>query len=88
MNEILTQLLKNLYINQNFIWLVAAYLGVWFTQKENYMVLYISSLVLFIIIGLSVVICLIAYTCEYWCKKMYKAKEYKLEYKHRLKKSE
>lgn len=87
MKATLSQLLKNLYINQNFIWLVVAYIGVWFAQGQNYTLLYWASFVLFVLTGLSVGVCLIAYTIEYWCKKYCKAQEYKIDYQSKLTKS-
>ena len=35
MKEILIQLLKNLYVNQNFIWLIFLYIGLLFAHANQ-----------------------------------------------------
>lgn len=68
MKDILTRLMEKIYINQNFIWLIFFYFGVWFADVHDAEYLCKASWILFIASGISVIICLIAYTIGY-CKK-------------------
>ena len=77
MKEIFIKLIESLTINQNFIWLVLVYFGVWFADKHGSKYLCIASWALFILIGISVLICLIFYTIDYCTKKWRKSKSYK-----------
>ena len=85
MKDAIIQLLKNLYINQNFIWLIMAYIGVWFAKKHHIYCLCKVSFLLFVFIGLSVLSSLIIYSYEYWMKKKYSAAIHKLEYQKKQK---
>lgn len=72
MKETMIEIMKKVYINQNFIWLIFTYLGIWFADAHNAENLSNASWILFIVSGISVIICLIAYTIEY-CIKKYKS---------------
>ena len=72
MKETMIEIMKKVYINQNFIWLIFSYFGIWFADMHNAENLSKASWILFIVSGISVIICLIAYTIEY-CIKKYKA---------------
>lgn len=83
MKDFFTQLLKNLYINQNFIWLIFLFMGVCYAHTNKIYCLCRITFVLFVVVGVSVIISAIAYTIEYWAKRIYKRKCYKLRYKYR-----
>lgn len=83
MKDFLTQLLKNIYINQNFIWLIFLFVGVCYAYINKICCLYRVTFVLFLVVGVLVVISAIAYTIAYWSKKNYKKKCYNLSYKYR-----
>lgn len=83
MKDFFTQLLKNLYINQNFIWLIFLFMGVCYAYTNKICCLCRITFVLFIVVGVSVIISAIAYTIEYWAQRIYKRKCYSLKYKYR-----
>lgn len=80
MKDVLVQLLKNLYINQNFIWLIFLFIGVCFAHCYKICFLCKITSVIFFVVGLSVVSSTIVYAIEYWARKWYKAKKHKLNY--------
>ena len=69
MKERFVQLLKKLTLNQNFLWLIFAYFGVWFADSNELDCLCKASWIIFLLIGISVIICLIFYTIDYCRKK-------------------
>lgn len=83
MKEVLIQLLKNLYVNQNFIWLIFLYIGLLFAHANNACCLYKITFIIYIIVGVSVISSTIAYAIHYWARQMYKRKCYKLRYEYR-----
>ncbi len=80
MGEFFAELLKKVYINQNFFWLMISYYGIAYAEKHELHHLSKASWVLFVIFGVSVIISLVAYTIEYWTKKWYDAKSHRIEY--------
>lgn len=80
MGKFLAELLKKVYINQNFFWLMISYYGIAYAEKHELHHLSKASWVLFVIFGVSVIISLIAYTVHYWTKKWYEAKQHRIDY--------
>jgi hypothetical protein len=83
MKEFFVQLLKNLYINQNFIWLIFLHLGLLLAHANKVCCLFKITFVIYIIVGISVISSTIAYAIDYWTRRMYKRKCYKLRYEYR-----
>ena len=83
MKEFLVQLLKNLYINQNFIWLIFLHIGLLLAHANKVHCLFKITFVIYIIVGISVISSTIAYAIDYWTRRMYKRKCYKLRYEYR-----
>lgn len=69
--------LEKFSINQNFIWLVLTFFGIWFANKEGEECLGRVLWVLFMILCVSVVLCAIAYTYEYCARKCSNAHNHK-----------
>lgn len=69
--------LEKFSINQNFIWLVLTFFGIWFANKEGEECMCRVLWVLFMILFVSVVLCAIAYTYEYCVRKCCKANDRK-----------
>lgn len=65
----LIKFMEKFSINQNFIWLVLTFFGIWFANKEGEECLSRVLWVLFMILCVSVVLCVIAYTYEYCARK-------------------
>ena len=83
MEKVFEQLLKNIYINQNFIWLIFIFAGNVIAHNYKIPCLCKLTIVLFILVGISVISSTIAYAIVYWSKRIYKRKCYKLRYKYR-----
>lgn len=83
MKEVLIQMLKNIYLNQNFIWLIFLYIGVWFADKHNAFCLCKVTMIMLIIVCVSVASSAIVYAYEYWANRIFKIKCYNLRYKYR-----
>lgn len=77
------QLIKKIYINQNFIWLIFTFAGGIIAHNNHMQCLCKLTVILFIIIGISVIFSAIAYTIDYCAKRIYKTKCYTLRYKYR-----
>ncbi len=83
MKDFLTQLLKNLYINQNFIWLIFLHIGLLLAHANKVYCVFKITFIIYIVVGISVISSTIAYAIEYWVKRMFKKKCHKLRYEYR-----
>lgn len=86
------KILDRLSINQNIIGLIISYIGVVYIARLDVdnvclycLVSFVGCLcsILFFICFLSVISSMIVYAVEYWKKKWYKGKGYKLEYENK-----
>lgn len=85
-------ILNNLSINQNLVFAIASFAGAYFTCElggnENvahitFLTLHVPCCIVFLFAMASLASSLIAYSIEYYRKKIYKGKEYKLDYKNK-----
>ena len=77
MKESFAKFLENVTINQIFLWLILTYFGIWFSESQEMDCLCKASWILFILTGISVIICMIFYTIEYCTRKWKKTKSHK-----------
>lgn len=82
------KVLGDKYFNQNLIYFIISYIGVFVASKNNICCLCYICYGLLMLTIFSLVLTISFYTWEYCCKKYYKSRKYKLDYEMELRKTE